>query len=68
MVEIMKRRVSLLIMVFFIMTALAGCGKFICGLCGEEKSGNNHKTELLGVEIEICNDCYEELDNLINGE
>ena len=37
-------------------TLLAGCGKFTCSLCGEEKSGKKYESGLAKDEY-ICEDC-----------
>lgn len=47
-----------------LMFVLTSCGKFTCDLCNEEKSGKKHEEELFGESIVICDDCYEDLDDL----
>lgn len=43
--------------------ALTACSHtFKCGLCGEEKTEAGHKTNILGQEVEICDDCYNGLN------
>lgn len=38
--------------------ALAGCGKEVtCAMCGQTKTGDTY--EILGQEIDYCDDCYE---------
>ena len=36
--------------------ALVGCGDVTCSICGQEKPGDTY--EILGVEVDICDDCY----------
>ena len=60
----MKRIITLALVGVMSMSFLAGCGKFTCDMCEEEKSGKKHKEELLGEEIVICDDCYEGLQSL----
>jgi ribosome-binding protein aMBF1 (putative translation factor) len=33
-------------------------------LCGEEKSGKKHEEEVMGQDVVICDDCYDELEDL----
>jgi len=44
-------------------TLLAGCGKFTCALCNEEKSGKKYKSEL-AEDAYICEDCHKEAEAL----
>ena len=60
----MKKIISLLLVVVALATMLTACGKFECELCGKEKSGKKHKVEVLDEEAVICEDCYEELQEL----
>ena len=60
----MKKLISVLLLVSVLATLLTACGKFECDLCGEEKSGKKYERELLGESIDICKDCYEELEEL----
>lgn len=57
---IMKRSISIILTVVFILATLTSCGaKATCDFCGEEKSCKT-KT-VLGDEIKVCNDCLDEL-------
>lgn len=62
----MKKRVIAALLAALTILSLAGCGKFTCDMCGEEKSGKKHQTELLGEKITICDDCYKDLEALAN--
>lgn len=66
----MKKKIAALFLVTLAMVALTACGKFTCDLCGQEKGGKSHKTEILGQEAVLCDDCYtemQELQNLLTG-
>ena len=63
----MKKIISLLVLVFAMVTMLTACGKFTCALCNEEKSGEKHVSEIEGEKIEICDDCYELLNEGFGG-
>lgn len=58
----MKKIIGILVLAVAMVTMLTACGKFTCDLCGEEKSGEKHESELLGQEVVICDDCYTALD------
>lgn len=60
----MKKKVSVLLIVAAMAMTLAGCGKFECGLCGKEKSGKSYKYEAFGVEMTICKDCQEDVQDI----
>lgn len=60
---IMKRVVSIILTVIFMIAMLTSCEtKAKCDFCGEEKSCKT-KT-VLGDEIKVCNDCLDELNEL----
>lgn len=58
----MKKFLVLALMAVMAVTCLAGCGKFECDVCGEEKSGKKHEGEILGEEVVMCDDCYEKIN------
>ena len=60
----MKRKIIALIAVVALALSLTACGKFTCDMCGQEKGGKQHKSEMLGVEVVICDDCYKGMDAL----
>lgn len=60
----MKRIISTVLIVASLLLVMTSCGKFTCDLCGDEKKGKQHKEEVLGEEVVICDDCYEELESL----
>lgn len=56
----MKKRI--LVGLCLIAVMATGCGKkVVCDFCEEEKAGQTKM--VLGKEINICNDCTEELQN-----
>lgn len=60
----MKKLVAIVCLVLVMATMLTACGKFKCGLCGEEKSGKKHEEKVMGEKITYCDDCYKELKEL----
>ena len=60
----MKKMFSVILLVIVATMMLTACGKFTCDACGEEKSGKKYKESVMGEEIEICKDCYKELEEL----
>ena len=60
----MKKIVIALLLVVALVATLTACGTFKCDICGEEKSGSKHTEEILGEEVVICSDCYEEMEEL----
>ena len=63
----MKRKVCMLFVVVMILMSFTGCGKFTCAVCEEEKSGKKHESALLGEEVVICQDCYDEIEDFFSG-
>ncbi len=63
----MKNIVRILLVVFALTTLLTACGKFECDLCGKEKGGEKHESEISGEEVVMCDDCYEELEKFSEG-
>lgn len=59
----MKKKVLAIVLTAATVLSLTACGKFTCGICGEEKSGKKHTESVLGVELTICNDCYKEIED-----
>lgn len=57
-----KRTIGLVLVTILCITVLAGCGKKVCSICGEKKSGKT-KT-VLGEKVFICNDCTKEMEDL----
>ena len=62
--RVMKKRMLAILLAAMMILSLAGCGKFTCDLCGQEKSGKKHTETLFGQKITYCNDCYKELEEL----
>ena len=62
----MKKKVIAALLATVTILSFAGCGKFTCDMCGEEKSGKKHEETILGETITICDDCYKDLEDLAN--
>ncbi len=62
----MKKIISAVLVVVSLLATitLTACGKFVCDGCGEEKSGKKHTQSIFGEEIVICDDCYDEIDDI----
>ena len=58
----MKRIIAVVLVLVMSMSLLAGCGKFKCDECGEEKSGEKHEVEFFGEKATLCDDCKKEFD------
>lgn len=55
----MKRIITLTLASIMAAGLLASCGKFTCDICMEEKSGKKYETEMFGMTIVVCEDCYD---------
>ncbi len=60
----MKKIIMAVLVVASLLATLTACGKFVCDGCGEEKSGKKHTQSIFGEEIVICDDCYDEIDDI----
>ncbi len=60
----MKKKVLAMVLAMLTVLSLAGCGKFTCDLCSQEKSGKKHTETVMGQKMTICNDCYKGLEDL----
>lgn len=65
----MKKTAKKIIAIFTLLTlllSLAACGgsSFKCDVCGKEKTGQSYKSQLLGAEVTVCEDCYKDMKNL----
>ncbi len=67
----MKKRRFVLLAAAVAVTAVfifAGCSHtFTCGLCGKEVNEAGHQYTVLGREVEICDSCYNGLQDITNG-
>lgn len=56
-------KILIVLLVFAISLALSACGNktFKCGICNEEKTGKSYKSQVMGQEVIVCEDCYKEL-------
>ena len=58
----MKRIIGFI--VIFLIVALCFCacaGKFICPMCGQEKSGKAESVNINGSEFKVCKECKEKI-------
>lgn len=63
----MKKVLSLVLVFVLAAALLCGCAKtFTCDLCGDEVTERPHTTEVLGEKVEICEECYEGLQEIGN--
>ena len=60
----MKKIICTALLTLAMVASLVSCGKFTCDGCDEEKKGKKHEIEVLGEEVVLCDDCYEELEEL----
>lgn len=62
----MKKKIMALLLTAAAVVSLTACGKpFTCDICREEKTGKKYKETVLGVEVTYCQDCYDELSELL---
>ena len=63
------KKIILVVLALVMVLTLGACGKKVeCNLCGEEVSPRKaHADEIFGKEIYICNDCYEDLEDIQEG-
>lgn len=61
-VNVMKKKVTVLLLTVATVLSLTACGKFTCDGCGKEKSGKSYKVTVLGQEMTVCKDCKKEVD------
>lgn len=60
----MKKKILAMTLAVIAVLSIAGCGKFKCDLCSQEKSGKKHTETVMGQKVTICNDCYKGLEEL----
>ena len=53
------KKVLAVVCALVLMLALTACSKFECDICGEEKTGKQHKRTILGEKVTMCDDCHE---------
>ena len=62
----MKKRMVALLCLVSMLFCLTACGKTECDLCGETKRCKTYENELLGITMEICDDCKNEIQSWFN--
>ena len=60
----MKKKIAVAVVSVIMALSLVACGTFTCDLCGDEKSGKKHSSEILGQKITVCDDCYSGVTDL----
>lgn len=57
---------GMLVMLALLMSLTACSNKpFKCDICREEKTGKSYKSQVMGEEVTICEDCYKEINGLL---
>ncbi len=59
----MKKLIAIVLCIVSLF-AFASCGKFECGMCGDEASGRKYKHTILGEEVVVCEDCHKDIEAL----
>lgn len=59
----MKKIISLIALMLILVSVLCACGKFECDLCGKEKTGKKYTKEILGEEVNYCQDCHDNMED-----
>lgn len=61
------KKIIAILTLLALLLSLAACGdkSFKCGICNEEKTGKSYKSQLMGEEITICEDCYKETNGFV---
>lgn len=60
----MRKKILAAFLAVITLLSLAGCGKFTCDICSQEKSGKKYTETVLGQKVTICSDCYKGLEDL----
>ena len=64
----MKKIIFCGVFLSLVLTAFVACGKktFACGFCGQTRTGKPHLITVIDEELELCNNCFDELENVKN--
>lgn len=62
-----RNKIITTLILLALLLSIAACGNktFKCDICDKEKSGKSYKSQLMGEEIIICKDCYEDMKDFI---
>lgn len=64
----MKKKMAALLLTVLTVVSLTACGEpFTCDICQQEKTGKKYTETLFGEEITYCQDCYDEVKELVDG-
>lgn len=61
------KQMFIVIITILSLLGLTACGSeiFECDICNEERTGESYKSQLMGDEITICEDCYKNMNDFI---
>lgn len=61
-----KKNIATITLIVLLLS-LAACGNksFKCNVCNEEKDGKSYKSQLMGEEVTVCEDCYKSMSELV---
>lgn len=64
----MKKIIFCGVFLSLVLTAFVACGKkmFACGFCEETMTGKPHLMTVFNEELELCSNCFKELENIKN--
>lgn len=56
----MKRIIAIVLFALMICACFASCAKeFTCDMCGQTVKSKEHKEEIMGETISMCDSCYD---------
>ncbi len=58
------KKVLIAAMLILTMLMLTACGEFTCGLCQQTKTGKKHTVNTYGLEMTVCDNCYQQMNAL----
>lgn len=61
------RQMFIILITILSLLGLTACGSkiFVCDICNKEKSGKSYKSQPMGYEITICEDCYKSMNDFM---
>ena len=57
------KRIIVTILALILIFSFAACESepFTCSICGDEKTGKYYESEMMGEEVTICEDCFNQM-------